>query len=109
MIWRQVQKVSRGSGPRASGSPAMARWKACECRFAIAGRTRSQRSPDGAAPASTRAIRPSGPTSMPTASAQPSGSRARSAQIVVIVFALPSRDAEPVRIAANITANYVQT
>ena len=57
MIWRQVQKVSRGSGPLASDSPAMARWKAWLCRFAIAGSSRGTRvSPD--VPGSTATIRP---------------------------------------------------
>ena len=34
---RQDQKLSR-AGARNSLNPAMARWKACECRFAIPGR-----------------------------------------------------------------------
>ncbi len=34
---RQVQKLSRGSGPRASVSPAMARWKAWEWALTGAG------------------------------------------------------------------------
>ena len=90
MICRQVQKVSRGCGPRASESPAMARWKACECTLAIAGSSRRDSLPlrRGAGRDAPRSGRPP-PISTRTFSAQPSGSSARSAQSTVIVTSLP--------------------
>ena len=86
MICRQVQKVSRGCGPRASESPAMARWKACEWTFAIAGSSRldplalrGRAVRDRRDPAVGRRSRPA--PSRPSLS----GSSARSAQSTVIV------------------------
>ena len=105
MICRQVQKVSRGCGPRASESPAMARWKACEWTFASAGSRSSTRWPSAAAPGATAAIRPSAPISTRTFSAQLSGSSARSAQITVTVTSLPHLPRRAAKISLDISGH----
>ena len=59
MICRQVQKVSRGCGPRASDSPAMARWKAWRGGSPAPAAGARPAGPRAAAPGATAAIRPS--------------------------------------------------
>ncbi len=83
MVSRQVQNVSRRAGPRASASPAIARWKAWLCRFAGAGSRIAARRPSGAAPGVTAAMRPAS-MSMRTSAAQPAGRSAVAAQIAAI-------------------------
>ena len=80
MSARQVQKLSRGSGPRRSVRPAMARWKAWQCRLVGAGSRMAWRSPSAGAPGVTAAMRPSGGDLDAHASCQPVGVRAVSAQ-----------------------------
>ena len=75
MVSRQAQKSPL---PARSAQPAMARWKAWECRFGMPGRTgpdriEALRASDFGV---TAVIWPVASTSMRTASAQPSGSRA---------------------------------
>jgi hypothetical protein len=87
MSARQVQNESRGSGPRRSVSPAMARWKAWLWAFAGAGSRRSTRVSAGAgAPWLTAAMRPAASMVTRRLSVQPSSARARAAQSVVIGF-----------------------
>ena len=77
MISRQVQKLSRPEGPRASDSPAMARWKVWLWRLEMAGSSTATQvsSACAAAPVSISAIRPSAPISRRTFSDQPEGRR----------------------------------
>ena len=76
MVSRQPQKSP--PPPARSAQPAIARWKACECRFGMPGRTGPVRI--DALRASvfgvTAVMAPVASASMRTASAQPSGSRA---------------------------------
>jgi hypothetical protein len=88
MTCRQVQKLSSPPDPpcaACSVSPAMARWKAWECRLGMPGSTGPAARAAACRPAAfgvTAVSLPSGPISNNTSAAQPSGSNADSAKSV---------------------------
>ena len=86
MACRQVQKLSSRFVDGIPVRPAIARWNACECTFAIAGMTGPFRRSSVARPArvSTCAMRPSSSMASATSVCQPSSSSAAGASNVFI-------------------------